>query len=505
MDTPGTHMKSMLSKPITAMLLMVIAVLTVHTQELKVTSPRSGQILNPGDYHAITWSGISSPNTFVRLEYSTDAGDTWTLITDSAMQSDYVWRIPNVNSKWCKVRASGSSYTAIVLEGHGYYVNTGSYSNDGKLVVTASDDDIAIVWNAQSGERLQTYVGHELDVMYASFSPDDNKLLTSSFDGSAAMWDVASGRRLFIMRSTPSSAMNRSSFSPDGLLVAAACWDSTARIWNAYNGQYIKALIGHSDIVSSSFFHPRGDKIITASWDRSVMIWDIQSASAIKKISLPDKSDWAVWNPAGDRIIAACRDGNAYVFDAQTYEMKGVLSFHKSWVWSVEYSMDGRNIITSGRDGAVAIWDAQTFEKLRSLEVCATDVSAARFSPDGTAFLTTGNDWLGRIIRFQAVSAMSDSLFSIVPKVTSVDQRNTDLHLSITPNPAQDFFTINASGYSNDALVVVSDALGSKKLSCSIGELPQLRISTASLVNGTYVVSIYDGPFLYVGRVVVAR
>ena len=505
-----TSMKCMLSKPLMATLFLVGAVATMHAQGLTVTSPRSGQIWNPDDYHAITWSGIRSPGTLVRLEYSTDAGDTWTLITDSAIQSAYIWRIPNVNSKRCKLRASAANDTAVVLVGHTDFVNTGSYSNDGKLVVTASDDGTAIVWNAQSGERLQTYVGHLDDVMYACFSPDDKQLLTSSFDGTAAMWDVASGRQLFVMRNTTTAyAMNRSSFSRDGVLVATACWDGTAQIWNAYTGQAIKALRGHTDVVCSSFFHPRGDKIITASLDGSVIVWDIQSVAAVKKITLPAASDWAVWNPAGDRIIAACRDGNAYVFDAQTYEMIGVLSFHKSWVWSVEYSMDGRYIITGGRDGAVAIWDAQTFKKVRSFEICSTDVGAARFSPDGTSFLTASNDYLGRITRFlgsaNRVSATSDSLFSIVPKTSSVDENATDLHLTITPNPSQDFFTMYAPGCTGDALVVVSDALGSEQLCFSLSGLPQQRISTATLANGVYVVSIHDGPFRWVGRVVVAR
>ncbi|MFM8439587.1 MAG: T9SS type A sorting domain-containing protein, partial [Candidatus Kapaibacterium sp.] len=492
-------MRKTLPTPLMAFALMAWLFQTVPAQRLTVTSPRKGQVWNPGEYHAITWTGISNPDTFVRLEYSTDAGDTWRLITDSAVQSVYIWRLPEVNSRYCKVRASAGVDTTIMLIGHMDFVNTGSYSNDGKLVVTASDDQTAIVWNARSGERLQTYTGHTDDVMYACFSPDDKQLLTSSFDGTAGVWDVASGRRLFTMRNTNGvAAMNYSGFSPDGVLIATPDWDNAVRIWNGYNGQFIKALQGHADIVASSFFHPRGDRLISASRDASVIIWDIQTGSVIKRITLPAASDWAAWSPAGDRFVAACRDGNAYVFDAQTYELKGALSFHTSWVWSAEFSKDGRFIITGGRDGNVAIWDAQSFAKIRSFVICSTDVSAARFSPDGTEFLAVSNDYLGRITRIMGSNnrnvALSDSLFAIVPKATRVDQSPGDLSVSLSPNPAHDVLTLHAPGCTPAAQVVISDALGSVVMHRTLAELPQEQLSISALASGMYVVSIQDGP-----------
>lgn len=491
-------------------LVSVALVSSVHAQGLVLTSPKKGVNWNPGNYHAITWSGIASPDTYVRLEFSTDGGDTWKLISDSAFQSAYIWRIPEVNSRRCKVRASTVNDTTIVLVGHEAFVNTGSYSNDGKLVVTASDDGTAIVWSARTGERLQTYIGHTDDIMYACFSPDDKQLLTSSFDGTAAIWDVASGRRLFVMRSkTSSAAMNYASYSPDGVLVATSGWDNTVRIWNAYNGEPIKALNGHADVVCSSFFHPRGDKIISTSRDGSVIVWDIQTAKAVKTFTLPASSDWAVWNPAGDRIVAACRDGNAYVIDAQSYDVKGTISYHRSWVWSAEYSKDGRQIITGGRDGAVAVWDAQSFKRIRSFDICSTDVGAARFSPDGTEFLTASNDNLARITRFAGsdnrLTALSDSLFSIMPKVSGLDEVPGDQPLSLIPNPANEFVTIHAQSCTDNAQVVVIDAFGAEVVRCALRELPHERLSTAGLPNGMYTVCVQDGPLSTISRVAVAR
>merc|ERR1712070_72941 len=58
------------------------------------------------------------------------------------------------------------------LQLHSPCVRSATYSPNGTLVVTASDDDTAKLWSAISGEHKLTLEGHAAAVYGAVFSPD---------------------------------------------------------------------------------------------------------------------------------------------------------------------------------------------------------------------------------------------------------------------------------------------------------------------------------------------
>jgi WD40 repeat protein len=61
---------------------------------------------------------------------------------------------------------------------------------------------------------------------------------------------------------------------------------------------------------------------------------------------------------------------------------------HRSWVWALAYSGDGRRIATAGKDGCARIWDAATGKPLSGPLQHAGPVWSVAFSPDGKLLLT---------------------------------------------------------------------------------------------------------------------
>jgi len=83
-------------------------------------------------------------------------------------------------------------------------VLSSAFSPDGKKIVTASYDETARIWDAESGKELQKLEGHTDRVNSATFSPDGKKIVTASYNETARIWDAESGKELHKLRGTES-------------------------------------------------------------------------------------------------------------------------------------------------------------------------------------------------------------------------------------------------------------------------------------------------------------
>jgi roadblock/LC7 domain-containing protein len=120
--------------------------------------------------------------------------------------------------------------------------------------------------------------GHKGTVWHAAFSPDGKLVVTASGDKTARLWEVATGQML---RALPEheglpgheGAVRHAAFSPDGKLVVTASDDKTARLWDVASGQALRELQGHQNWVRHAAFSPDGQRVVTASVDGTARLW----------------------------------------------------------------------------------------------------------------------------------------------------------------------------------------------------------------------------------------
>ncbi|HEV8537370.1 MAG TPA: T9SS type A sorting domain-containing protein, partial [Bacteroidota bacterium] len=80
---------------------------------ITLTSPNGGESWNVLSSHAITWSSVSITNT--KIEYSTNNGSSWNLVTASipASAGTYAWTVPNTPTTQALVRVSDASNATV--------------------------------------------------------------------------------------------------------------------------------------------------------------------------------------------------------------------------------------------------------------------------------------------------------------------------------------------------------------------------------------------------------
>jgi WD40 repeat protein len=71
-----------------------------------------------------------------------------------------------------------------------------AFSHDSARLASASGDKTVKIWDASSGECLQTLEGHRGSVWSVAFSHDSARLASASGDKTVKIWDASSGECL---------------------------------------------------------------------------------------------------------------------------------------------------------------------------------------------------------------------------------------------------------------------------------------------------------------------
>ncbi len=115
-----------------------------------ITSPNGGETWLIGSTQNITWvsQAIGDTSGTVKLEYSTDGGTTWKLITDSTSNTGtYSWTIPDEHTTQARVKITSNEFPVISDTSDNDFRIVGSFTisspNGGERWVVGSQEEIS--------------------------------------------------------------------------------------------------------------------------------------------------------------------------------------------------------------------------------------------------------------------------------------------------------------------------------------------------------------------------
>lgn len=295
---------------------------------------------------------------------------------------------------------------ALIFTGHLASVNAVTWSPDGKLIASASDDTFVQVFDASSGQRKLIYTGHTEEVAAVAWSPDGKFIASGGQDGTAQVWNATSKAQALVYRQH-ADRVNGLSWSSDSRLIASGSEDKTVQVWGAFDGTVAFDFLGHTGGVLCVGWQPDDSSVASGSWDGTLRDWatvqhgdHFNAGDEIFSYGGHGTNEvYALaWSPDGNFIASAGADQTVQLSNGidgtpRPQFFTGHRStLHVNPVRAVSWSPDGNFIASGDSDGVVYVWRVAGRKTVFTYRGHKGAVNALAWSPDGKKIASASAD-----------------------------------------------------------------------------------------------------------------
>ena len=243
------------------------------------------------------------------------------------------------------------------LSRHSDSVEALTFSLDGALLVSGSNDNTINLWDIQTGGVVRTFYGHTAWIWSVSISSDCTTIASGSGDTTICVWDVETGECNHIIRGH-NSYVTSVGFSLTNSQLISASVDGAIHQWDAEGNQIGPAYPGYGVALSL-------DGTLFISWDQEVAtIRTTDSGAIVAELHVANSIfQCCCFSPDGKSV--ACAAGEIiYIWDISSSDPCLVETFfgHTGAVTSLAFSSPSLLISTSD-DKSVRFWKINPLSK----------------------------------------------------------------------------------------------------------------------------------------------
>lgn len=280
----------------------------VGHSELKLLYPNGSEIFYSGELINILWDGVIDSQSVI-LEYSTDNGIKWNLITENAKNKTFQWRIPNLQSDQMLLRVEVPKGTLkynnvdyVIETEQSKKIRQAILSQDKNYAGVSFDDGSLFIWDIKNSKLKRQLRDKNIDIQNIDISfAKSNNLFAASFgktnEYNVVVWDAENAE--YIKSRQFNLKPNKLDWTNDGINLYIGFDNGELAIWNLVDDKISIINKFGNNINLLSINTKKG--IIALTSNSNIIFTDLLGDS-LSSINLSDKILDIDWNPSGDKI-----------------------------------------------------------------------------------------------------------------------------------------------------------------------------------------------------------
>ena len=306
-----------------------------------------------------------------------------------------------------KVRDPATGEVLRTFVGSGEKISSLSFTLDGKMLATATEENTVQLWNVAAGTEIRTISGFAEKAQEVVLRPD-GKMIAVIQGKSVKVRDTLTGKEIHTF-DNEGQELYSIAFSPDGQTLAIG-GVRTIKLWNVVNGRELRSLAGYSESPTTICVSPDGKFLAMGTESGTIRLIGLagKGVRGLKGhtahiLSLAFNSDSTI-------LASGSVDKTVKLWNVATGQEIRTLTGHSERVFGVAFSSNG--ILASGSyDSVVKLWDVSTGAEIKTLEDTSAGIggiNCVAFSPDGKILASvTHGDLLNHAITLWDVATGS--------------------------------------------------------------------------------------------------
>ncbi|CAC37497.1 Guanine nucleotide-binding protein subunit beta [Schizosaccharomyces pombe] len=264
-------------------------------------------------------------------------------------------------------------------------------STDGKYLLSASTNDVLLVWDLHTSNKVAFFEAPSVWIMTCAFSPSTKSIAAGGLNNFCVVYDTS------VPDADPVELVGHAGFVScckyvdDGHLLTGS-GDKTCMFWDIEQAKAISVLKGHEmDIVSLDFLPSNPNLFVTGGCDKLAKLWDLRAAYCCATFpgNTSDINSISFF-PSNADFVTGAEDGIARCFDIRaSAEIFQYSSPSSSPINSVLFSKSGK-LLFIAKDKTCEVWDSISSKTITSLTGHENRISSLALTSDGT-MLATGS------------------------------------------------------------------------------------------------------------------
>ena len=400
---------------------------------IKVLFPNGGERFAASTDTLIKWEGVPPEDT-VRIEYSTDKGQNWNLVSDTSLGLSQKWHLPYLESENCLVKVSMLNSSLNVnknISGHTDLVSQIAWCPTNDNITSIGEDRKARILSSTSGKVLKNITSAYI-FKACSWSPDANKIAYSLSDNSIILVEPLNGSIINTLTGAPQWSYYLS-WIPDtkgknDSLLLAACNDTKIYLWQLPGSAPAKTLDLQKGIIKKVIFNNNDQRLYCLTQDDGRIFYVENWMNNPKSVELTGSQffpyyDFSI-NEARNEMIASRKNKDLSIIDLGT--MQETKSIANTQADLVTWSKNGvyAAYTVQNQKNLIKIYDILQESEVTDLAGHTAEVSDIEWKKDNRTLASSSYDNSIKIWYFDNIlqKDVSDSLFIIsIPQISSVD------------------------------------------------------------------------------------